>query len=132
MQTVAEKRAYNKLRYQKNRESLLEKARRYGKENRDKRKEYEIRVREEALDAYGHKCECCGESHSAFLAIDHRNGNGNQLRKHKTNGHPSRGGLGMYLFLRKQGFPTEFRLLCHNCNMASAMYGRCPHAERVS
>jgi hypothetical protein len=127
MQTVEEKRAYNRSRYQANRVQLLEQAKKYGKENRVKRKAYEVRVREEVLESYGHLCECCGEGRSEFLAIDHRNGNGNVMRKGRVNGHPARGGIGMYLWLRKNGYPSDFRLLCHNCNMSSAMYGYCPH-----
>jgi hypothetical protein len=25
------------------------------------------------------------------------------------------------------GFPSGFRTLCHNCNMAKGLYGTCPH-----
>jgi len=26
-----------------------------------------------------------------------------------------------------QGYPTGFRVLCHNCNQAIGLYGYCPH-----
>jgi hypothetical protein len=30
-------------------------------------------------------------------------------------------------WLRKNGFPKGFRVLCHNCNFAHGHYGYCPH-----
>jgi protein-arginine kinase activator protein McsA len=79
-------------------------------------------LREEVLKEYGYKCACCGESREEFLAIDHINGGGNThrrlLRSHD----------GLYRYLKKNGFPKDnFRLLCHNCNMAIGIYGYCPH-----
>lgn len=80
-------------------------------------------LRKEVLAAYGHRCACCGEETAEFLAIDHRNGRGTKhLRELNLTGR------GFYLWLKRQGFPTnEFRLLCHNCNAALGYYGCCPH-----
>lgn len=44
------------------------------------RRGWKRRMRLEALQAYGGKCACCGESNVEFLAIDHINGNGNKHR----------------------------------------------------
>lgn len=80
-------------------------------------------VKAEVLDAYGHRCECCGESTAEFLAIDHIKGDGAAHRREVG------GGTAFYLWLRRAGFPRDnFRLLCHNCNIARA-YGQkiCPH-----
>lgn len=80
------------------------------------------RLRMAALEAYGGaKCSCCGESHVEFLALDHINGGGNQMRKvHKT-------GKEFYKWLRNNGYPEGFRVLCHNCNHSLGSYGYCPH-----
>ncbi len=38
-------------------------------------------------------------------------------------------GAHLYRWLRNQGWPQGFRILCHNCNMARGFYGRCPHEQ---
>lgn len=68
-------------------------------------------------------CKCCGETHPEFLAVDHINNNGAEA---KRNGEP-KGGVGFYTYLRKNNYPEGFQILCHNCNMAKAFYGECPH-----
>ena len=84
------------------------------------KKKYRLKLREEVLTAYGHTCECCGVVESAFLTIDHINGNGSTHRKEVN---PE----GMTRWLKINGFPKDnFRLLCFNCNMASYR-GTCPH-----
>jgi len=80
------------------------------------------RDRLEALAAYGAQCACCGETTEEFLGIDHINGGGTAHRR-------ERGLLGNNLnrWLRQQGYPSEFQVLCHNCNLAKGFYGACPH-----
>jgi len=34
----------------------------------------------------------------------------------------------MYRWLKKQGYPKGYQVLCFNCNFASA-WGVCPHQE---
>lgn len=81
-------------------------------------------IRRKLLEAYGHKCQCCGETEACFLALDHINGGGNEERK--TLGK----GTTFFQKLRKLGFPRDnYQLLCHNCNMAKGLYGICPHQE---
>lgn len=82
------------------------------------------RLRKEALDHYGGACSCCEETAFEFLAIDHIDGGGNKHRKEVSNGN---GGYAFYLFLRREGWPEGFRVLCHNCNQAIGLYGHCPH-----
>lgn len=82
--------------------------------------------RTEALRAYGGPipaCSCCGETIIAFLALDHVNGGG---RKHRQ----ETGGGGFYSWLRRNNYPSGFRVLCHNCNQGRQISGgRCPHEE---
>lgn len=94
-----------------------------------KAKEHRVKLRNEVLAAYGNACECCGENQKEFLAIDHRNGGGSQARKQGIH----IAGTQFYLWLKKLDFPKdEFRLLCHNCNMARGCYGFCPHEKIVT
>lgn len=68
------------------------------------------------------KCVCCGESEPMFLAIDHINGGGSKERKTLKNA-----GTNFYRHIVKNGYPKNYRILCHNCNQAKGYYGRCPH-----
>jgi hypothetical protein len=78
------------------------------------------------LAHYGGCCRCCGESTDELLSIDHIEGGGNQHRKAIN-----RYGTDMYRWLKAQGFPPGFRVLCHNCNLARGRYGYCPHEEQA-
>lgn len=91
---------------------------------RAQRRAYWHRLRQRALDHYGRRCACCGETEESFLAIDHTDGGGTQHRKAE-----GITGSGIYLWLKKNGYPAGFRTLCHNCNLARGYYGCCPHEE---
>ena len=78
------------------------------------------------LDAYGAKCECCGETNAHFLTLDHVHGNGHKERRE----------LGLsdqYGVIRKakrEGWPKCYRVLCFNCNCGRQRnQGVCPHKE---
>ena len=79
-------------------------------------------MREKAFAGYGHKCACCGESRFEFLAIDHVNGNGAADRKKYNTWQIAKRVIEL-------GFPKEYRVLCHNCNLAIGWYGHCPHEQ---
>jgi len=99
---------YQKERYQRNKEKIAEKAR---------------LLREEVLRNYGGKCVCCGETEIKFLALDHRNNDGSKHRKEiKQNK--------IYKWAKQNGYPDILQILCHNCNLAKAFYGKCPHSEK--
>ena len=70
------------------------------------------------------KCVCCGETRLAFLAVDHKNGKGNEHRRAI-----GKSGLGFLVWLVKNNFPEGFQVLCHNCNMSRGLYGGCPHCH---
>jgi hypothetical protein len=73
------------------------------------------------LEHYGGRCVCCGEAHFEFLAIDHTDGGGEAHRAVV-----GQGSL-MVDWIIENEFPSNFRILCHNCNQAMGYYGRCPH-----
>lgn len=79
----------------------------------------------EVLNGYGGRCVCCKEARPNFLSIDHINGNGHKMRREKT--HPT--SAAFYAWLKKGGYPKEFRVLCHNCNFSLGKYGYCPHGN---
>jgi hypothetical protein len=91
---------------------------------KEKRQVVRLAQRLEALRAYSDgdpACVCCGESILLFLALDHVNGGGHKQRK-------DTGGGGFYVWLRKNGYPEGFRILCHNCNFGRQLNGGiCPH-----
>jgi hypothetical protein len=69
------------------------------------------------------KCACCGESHIKFLTIDHINSGGKQHRKKL-----GLQGSGFYRWLKRNGFPKGYQILCYNCNCGRAKNnGICPH-----
>ena len=83
--------------------------------------------RRRALAAYGGVCACCGEAAPAFLTIDHIGGGGNAHRRALSGG--GRTSFRIYAWLRRQGYPTGYRVLCWNCNLARGVYGGCPHED---
>jgi hypothetical protein len=85
----------------------------------------EIRV--EAIQHYGGMCACCGEKRFEFLAIDHIDGGGNEHRRQIAEAGQRNSNFTQWL--KKNGFPAGFRVLCHNCNMARGFYGQCPHEK---
>lgn len=88
--------------------------------------EYRRRIRDEVFSAYAvnHSCACCRKSGTGILCLDHVNGGGNEERRAiGSNG----GGHATYLWLKKRGFPSGYRVLCHNCNFAFGAHGQCPH-----
>jgi len=84
------------------------------------------KIRQEAINAYGGKCECCGENRYEFLAFDHIDGSGTQQRKQLGYRATS-----MHKWLRKNNYPKgTIRILCHNCNLVLGFYKYCPHNKK--
>lgn len=92
-----------------------------------KSRAYARGVKKEVVDAYGGRCTCCGEATLDFLCIDHVHGDG---AKHRAANGINGGGTMMYNFLKRNGYPAGFQVLCNNCNWAKfATRGNCPHNE---
>ena len=82
------------------------------------------KVRAEVIKAYGGFCKCCGESEQAFLGIDHIDNTGYKHRKEVRSG-------SFYVWLKNNNYPTDnYQLMCHNCNLAKSIYGKCPHKKK--
>ncbi len=80
------------------------------------------RYRDELIAAYGGKCACtnCPETDSAFLCLDHTNGDG-KVHRLAVGSH-------IYADLKRRGFPQDgYRLLCWNCNSMTRFGKKCPH-----
>lgn len=89
------------------------------------------KIKEEIFAAYGGwKCACCGESEKMFLSIDHVNNNGKDQLKA---GDYSRSSTHFYRWLKKNGFPEGYQVLCLNCNLGKHLNGGiCPHKARCN
>ena len=82
------------------------------------------RRKKSAIDAYGGKCACCGESEIAFLVIDHAHGRGDEHRRQERIS-----GSSIYHWFKKHNYPEGFRVLCQNCNASLGFFGYCPHGN---
>jgi hypothetical protein len=89
--------------------------------------EWRLRTKMEVMTHYSKgspRCSCCNEWQIVFLAIDHIKGGGcTHRQKIKVSA-----GHGFYVWLKKQGYPDGYRVLCHNCNHAHHVLGYCPHS----
>ena len=78
-------------------------------------------------------CRCCGEkSHIGFLAIDHIAGRkemDSEPELVKLGYSPSLTSHTLLAWITRNNFPKGFQILCHNCNQAKAVYGKCPHEK---
>lgn len=101
----------------------------YKKQNLDKYKQWRgvsrDRAKQDMLDAYGHECACCGESEIGFLSLDHIDTNGAKERRDSGR----KGGYVFYAWLRLNGWPDGYQVLCYNCNCARYYLGECPHVK---
>jgi len=80
---------------------------------RDTDAEYKATLRAAVINAYGGPtCSGCGSADYNVLEIDHIAGGG---RKH-LKAEKITSGNGFYLWLKRNNFPTGFRVLCPTCN----------------
>lgn len=91
-------------------------------------KGYREEIKRQALDHYGGKCVCCGEAGRPFLSFDHVNNDGADMRRKVPS---TNGGGGLHYWLRRNGYPAGFQILCFNCNVAKHHNGGiCPHQAK--
>jgi len=101
--------------YEKHKEKILDKLRIKHQE-----------LKQEFITEYGGRCQCCGETNSSFLTLDHVAGNGEGRRHRDGCGNSTR----IKKELKKQGWPKDgrYQILCYNCNCARAHNQNiCPH-----
>lgn len=125
-------RTYGKRGREKNKEKLRIRRQKYYGRMRAEEKEKEKFIRLECFNEYGRgelKCVCCGENMVDFLTLDHILNDGYKERKEGAK--RRMGGICLYKFLKKRGYPrkNEFQLLCYNCNCAKKFTGVCPHKQ---
>jgi len=85
------------------------------------------KAKKEVLSHYSNnelKCVTCGHEDYRVLTIDHINGGGHKQIKELG----YRGGKDFYAYLRREGFPPGYRVLCFNCN-SSRIYT--PKTEKL-
>jgi hypothetical protein len=78
-------------------------------------------------------CNCCGENTAVeFLAIDHIAGKKqmDSIPELVKIGYSSKlKGRKFLNWITDNDFPDGIQILCHNCNVAKGLYGKCPHNE---
>lgn len=85
------------------------------------------KLRLEVLSAYGSVCACCAEHEQRFLTVSYANEDGRKLLK------GLKGGIPTYKKIIALGFPSDLKLLCHNCSKARHFNGGfCPHEKIVA
>lgn len=86
----------------------------------EKKRAWLVGLWQKIFTIYGDACECCGESESQFLSIDHVNNDGKQHRKDPRK---------LHRWLASQPRQPDYRILCFNCNLGRARNreGICPH-----
>ena len=127
---------YQREYYQKNREKMRENDRIRRLEHIDERrkrsrvyhekvaKQKHLEIKIKVFTHYSNgkpKCACCGENLIEFLALDHIKGREAMGDKRGDTG------IKIYRRLEKNGFPSGYQILCHNCNIAKGKDGICPH-----
>jgi len=85
------------------------------------------KLKTKVFSHYGMRCNCCGENNYLFLSIDHVLGDGAQHRREENIG----GGNKLYLWLVKNNYPSDFQLLCHNCNQSKGTGPLCAHKNVI-
>ena len=74
------------------------------------------------LNHYGKICKCCGEKTDELLTVDHIDNDGAEHRKQLNEC-----SYKIYKDIIKKKYPSNFQILCMNCNWGRQMFGKCPH-----
>jgi hypothetical protein len=87
---------------------------RYPEHYRAKNRRYNEKIKKETFKQYSPllRCQRCGFADLRALSIDHIDGGGAAHRRVVSDG---RRGFNFYLWLRQEGYPPGFQVLCMNC-----------------
>lgn len=118
--------AKSKSWVESNPDKRLAYARQWVKDNAEKnrayQRKYRLKLKSETFERYGGEiCACCSETGIQFLTLDHIDGDGAAHRKSIG----SSGGREFYQWLKTNGYPPGYQVLCWNCNSARGSYGYC-------
>jgi len=113
---IQQQKEASKRYYEKNKDLVNERAKRFALENPKDTRKYmrtlRVKNREAALRQYGGenpKCKKCLLEDKRALDVDHIDENGSTHRREL--GHYS-----IYAWLKKNNYPKGFQILCRNCN----------------
>lgn len=94
---------------------------------REQRRQSGMRLKQDVMNAYGGKCQCCGEYRFSMMTIDHIHENGAAHRNELNGGFGRDKSVDFYRWLKFENFPSGFQVLCYNCNISKHRLGRCEH-----
>ena len=119
-------RSNSRAYYHRHRTKCLKKSKLWRINNPKKHSNYMVKRNKDlkrfAIDLYGGKCSCCGESDIRFLTLDHINSDGRK--------DPMGRGNALYSALRNCKKRKDLQVLCFNCNCGRQINGGiCPHKE---
>ena len=108
---------------QNNREKLKASRKRYRQNHKEEFREHyrqvRLKLKMKAFDVYGRVCVWCGEDDITSLTIDHIKNNGS---KHLDKKGYRLQGSRIYTWLKAHNYPSDFQVLCFNCNHAKSFH----------
>jgi len=98
-------------------------------ENKAKRKTRDLKLKFEVFSVYSKRhsnsdipiCRCCGYRNFQWLQVDHIG-----AKKHLPEKEKVLGGRDVWTRLKKDGYPSDFQILCPTCNFAKSTLKECP------
>lgn len=106
----------SELRFEKGSEFRLRQLRNMKRHQKD--------LKKTIFEAYGGiRCVKCGRADLDALTLDHIENNGKEDRKKIFGGDGKYQSTSMYRYLRNNGFPPGFQVLCSGCNLAKHISG---------
>ena len=132
MKTTEEQRERSRKYYQENRDKVLERVKLHYHDNKERikgwhrnyaelgyRAQWYLKKKLEILSHYSNgtlKCASCGFDDIRALSIDHINGGGAPHRRMTGND--------IYGWLKRNGFPEGYQVLCMNCQLIKRQVNR--------
>lgn len=81
------------------------------------------RIRDEVIAHYGGRCACCGTTED--LSMDHPDGNGAEHREELFGRRAGVSSFHFHLWLKRNGFPPGYQVMCIPCNQSKGRNARC-------